>query len=88
MLNYDIAACLASGDVTNPSAYRLREPTQFVFKLNADGEDELSKALIVWTTDIRGRSKLVTRVRTESQVRRCRRTNLMLPMTGDSIAAG
>ena len=87
MLNYDIAAWLASGNLTDPSAYRLHEPTQFVFKLSADGEDELSKALIVWTTHIRGLSKLVTRVRTESQVRQCRRTNLVLPMTGNSIAA-
>ena len=87
MLHYDIAAWLASGNLSDPSLYRLMEPTQFVFKLTADGEDELAKALSVWTTHIRGLSKLVTRVRTESQVRQCRRTNRALPMTGDSIAA-
>ena len=87
MMTYDIPVWLASGDFANPGGYRLAAPAQFVFKLTEDAEDELSKALAVWTTHIRGLSKMVTRIRTESQVRQCRRSNLPLPLSGSSIAA-
>jgi len=87
MLHYDFPVWLASGDLTNPGDYRLAEPAPFVFKLTEDGADELAKALAVWTTHIRGMSKLVTRIRTESQVRQCRRTNEPRPLSMDKVAA-
>ncbi len=81
LLGYDFASWLASGD-PSPDGYRLPAPAPFVFKLTDDGADELAKALQVWTTHIRGLSKLVTRIRVESQVRQCRRTNQALPSEG------
>ncbi len=71
-LSYDIAQWLADGDLTDPSPYRLAEPTRFVFELTDEGRDELHRSLAVWTTHSRGLSKLVTRVKVESQIRHCR----------------
>lgn len=87
MLHYDFPVWLASGELLDPSAYRLAEPAQFVFKLTEDGAEELTKAIAVWTTHIRGLSKLVTRIRTESQVRQCRRTNEPVPFSRAKVAA-
>jgi hypothetical protein len=71
-LSFDIARWLAEGDLCDPAPYRLALPTRFVFELTEDGRSELQRSLAVWTTHIRGLSKLVTRVKVESQVRRCR----------------
>lgn len=79
MLRYDFAAWLASGEFTAPQGWRLPAPARFVFKLTDDGRDEMAKALATWTTHIRGLSKLVTRIRVESQVRQARRSNEPVP---------
>lgn len=71
-LTYDIATWLAEGDLCDPSPYRLPEPTRFIFELTEEGRAELQSSLAVWTTHIRGLSKLVTRVKVEAQIRRCR----------------
>ncbi len=71
-LSYDIAGWLADGDPCDPVPYRLPEPTRFIFELTDEGRAELQSSLAVWTTHIRGLSKLVTRVKVESQVRHCR----------------
>jgi len=72
VLNYDFPAWLAEGDVTNPEPYRLPEPRWFVFELTNEGFQEMKSALAVWTNHIRGLSKLVTRIKVESQIRTCR----------------
>ncbi len=72
ILSYDIAGWLADGDPCDPSPYLLAEPTRFIFELTTEGRAELQSSLAVWTTHIRGLSKLVTRVKVESQVRHCR----------------
>lgn len=72
MLTYDIGRWLAEGDLTDPAPYRLAEPVRVVFELTEEGAAELKSSLAVWTTHIRGLSKLVTRVKVESQVRHCR----------------
>ena len=72
VLNYDFGAWLKHGDLTNPGPYRLAGPTEFVFELTEEGRRELESSLAVWTTHVRGLSKLVTRIRVESQIRGCR----------------
>lgn len=70
-LNYDFPSWLAATELADPSVWRLPAATRFRLELTDEGADELRKALAVWTTHIRGLSKLVTRIRVESQVRRC-----------------
>jgi hypothetical protein len=72
VMSYDIAGWLADGEASDPAPYRLAEPTRFVFELTDEGRAELISSLAVWTTHIRGLSKLVTRVKVEAQIRRCR----------------
>ena len=72
VMAYDIGAWLAEGDLRDPSPYRLAEPTRFIFELTDEGRLEMKSSLAVWTTHIRGLSKLVTRVKVEAQVRHCR----------------
>lgn len=71
VLNYDFPAWIAAGAWTDPAAYRLDEPQLFVFELTDEGAREMKMSLATWTTHIRGLSKLVTRIRVESQVRQC-----------------
>lgn len=71
VLHYDLPAWIASGEWTNPSAFRLGEPQLYRFELTEEGEREMRMSLATWTTHIRGLSKLVTRIRVESQVRQC-----------------
>ena len=71
VLNYDFPAWIAAGDWTDPAPYRLAEPQLFVFALTEEGAREMKMSLATWTTHIRGLSKLVTRIRVESQVRQC-----------------
>jgi hypothetical protein len=70
-LRYDIAGMLKSDDVGNPAPFRLSAPRRFSFRLSDEGRREMQSSLAVWTTHIRGLSKLVTRIRVESQVRLC-----------------
>jgi radical SAM superfamily enzyme YgiQ (UPF0313 family) len=74
VLHYDFPAWLASGDgeLADPATFRLDTPTEFVFELSDEGRREMESSLAVWTTHIRGLSKLVTRIKVESQVRACR----------------
>ncbi|MBW6396970.1 cobalamin-dependent protein [Roseomonas sp. HJA6] len=71
VLHYDFPAWIASGDWTGPAAFRLEEPQLYRFELTEEGEREMRMSLATWTTHIRGLSKLVTRIRVESQVRQC-----------------
>jgi radical SAM superfamily enzyme YgiQ (UPF0313 family) len=72
VLHYDFPAWLANQELGDPEEFRLPEPTEFVFELSDDGRQEMESSLAVWTTHIRGLSKLVTRVKVEAQVRTCR----------------
>lgn len=72
-LHHDIGAWLASGDLSSPAAYRLDQPTRFGFRLTDEARRELGAALSVWTLQIKGLSKMVTRINVDWQVRRCER---------------
>lgn len=81
-LRYDIPAWLeasASGEFVNPDDFRLTEPTEFVFRYTEEGRREMRAALATWTTQIKGLSKMVTRINVDWQVRRCVPAKLSLP---------
>jgi hypothetical protein len=80
-LRYDIPGWLAAGAPDDASAFRFDRPRTFVFELTEEGAAEMTKALRVWTSRITGLSKLVTRIRVQSQVRTCRLA------TADPVAA-
>jgi hypothetical protein len=70
-LQYDIEGWLASGDLSNPAAFKYRKPTRVEFRLGEEGAREMEAALAVWTTHIKALSKLVTRIKVDWQVREC-----------------
>ena len=76
VLSYDIDRWIADGMPMETTRYRLKEPTEFVFSLTPEGKRELTAALAVWTTNLTGLTKMVTRIRIDSQVRRCHRAEL------------
>lgn len=70
-LHYDIAGWLAAPLGTDPNLFRLPEPAEFEFRLSPEGRKELADSLAVWTTHVKGLTKLVTRIKIESQIREC-----------------
>lgn len=75
-LNYDLQSYLAQTELGDPNLYRLPEPTEFEFRLTKEGRRELESSLDVWTTHIKGLSKLVTRIKVDCQIRECVPVNL------------
>jgi len=73
VLSYDFTAWLADGELHDPEKYRLPAPARFVFELTHDGRREMERSLALYTTHVRGLSKLVTRIKVDAQVRTCRR---------------
>lgn len=71
-LHYDIEAWIAAGMPRNAAAFRLPRPRAFVFELAPDAARELDGLLATWSTDLRGLTKGITRLRTTSLIRRCR----------------
>jgi hypothetical protein len=74
MLHYDFRAWLADETIGDPEHFRSLGKRRFLFALTEDGRREMQDALAVWTTHIRGLTKLVTRLKVESQVRVARPT--------------
>jgi len=70
-LHYDIEAWLAAGMPRDASAFRLPGPQPFVFDLAPDAHRELDGLIATWSTDLRGLTKGITRMRTTSLIRRC-----------------
>ena len=69
-LRYDFERWLADGSPVDVSPYRLSEPEEFEFKLPEDSAHALRAALEVWSADIKGLTKLVTRIQFGWQLRR------------------
>lgn len=72
-LRYDIPRWIADGMPTDLALYRLSDREEFEFRLTDDSIQELRAALNVWTTTLKGLTKMVTRVRTAWQIRQARR---------------
>jgi radical SAM superfamily enzyme YgiQ (UPF0313 family) len=86
VLHHDIPAWIASGAWTRPQDFRLAEPVRFAFALTEEGAREMEMSLATWTTHIRGLSKLVTRIRVESQVRRASPADGQAPLLAEAVA--
>jgi radical SAM superfamily enzyme YgiQ (UPF0313 family) len=70
-LHYDFGSWLSQGQSADPNVFRFAEPAEFIFQLSEEGRREMESALGVWTTHIKGLSKLVTRIKVDSQIRLC-----------------
>lgn len=68
-LHYDFKEWLINDKLGSPQVYEFSEPRSCEFRLSSEGEQELDSALAVWTCELKGLTKLVTRIRTTSQVR-------------------
>lgn len=88
-LRYDFPRWLADGSPKDPTPYRLPEAQEFEFRVTQEGEEGLRSALSVWTTDIKGLTKMVTRIKVAWQHRECRSDSqgAGLPMAGSCVAA-
>lgn len=71
-LGYDFAGWLARETPGDPNEFRLPRRVPHDFTLEPDARRELDSALSVWSTHIKGLSKLVTRINVAWQVRECR----------------
>jgi hypothetical protein len=71
-LAYDITAWRADGMPRGVGIYRLIEPQEFEFRLSEEGRHGLGSALQVWTTELKGLTKLMKRIRVAWQVAECR----------------
>lgn len=70
-LLYDIPRWLSDGMPANVRSYRRKNRVQVEFRLSDNGAQELEAALQVWSSALKGLSKLVTRIQVDCQVRRC-----------------
>ncbi len=70
-LRYDFPLWVSNGMPAGYDAWRLPEPEVFEFALSAANARELNAALQVWTTSLKGLTKLVTRIQLVWQVRGC-----------------
>jgi radical SAM superfamily enzyme YgiQ (UPF0313 family) len=71
-LRFDIGRWMTDGMPRDVAPYRYAVETWSEFHLPAESAHDLAAAVAVWTTDLKGLSKLVTRIRPEWQVRECR----------------
>jgi len=79
--HYDFPAWLAQSDLTHPGQFYADEPAEFDFRLTAEGLRDMESAIDIYTTQVKGLSKLVTRINVDSQVRRCFRRASVLAAT-------
>lgn len=79
-LRYDIPAWLATGEFGDPNEFRLAAPEEFEFQYSEEGLREMEAALSTWGTNIKGLSKLVTRIKLDWQVRSCVRPGIAEPV--------
>ena len=87
LLGYDIDRWIADGMPRNPSPYRLEAREMFEFSLTDEKRESLLAALNVWTTTLKGLSKMVTRINVTWQVHRCTRVNPVNSVDGVLSAA-
>ncbi len=70
-MSYDIESWLAAGSPIDPSAFKLPERTNVLFRLDEDSARELHASLQSWTDTLKGLTKMVTRIQVVWQERRC-----------------
>jgi hypothetical protein len=70
-MRHDIRGWIEAGMPRDLRGFQHERPRKYVFKLSDEGAHELQSALKVWSSKLIGLSKLVTRIRVNSQVRQC-----------------
>jgi len=85
-MNYDISRWIADGKPLDLAAYRLCEPEWIQYGLSEEGSAQLHSALNVWTTSLKGLTKMVTRIQMAWQVRQGKRSEQ--GSQARSVAAG
>jgi radical SAM superfamily enzyme YgiQ (UPF0313 family) len=73
VLRYDVDQWIADGMPVDPSPYRLAGQEEFRFFLTDESRQGLAAALEVWTPDLKGLTKMVTRMKVEWQMHECER---------------
>jgi radical SAM superfamily enzyme YgiQ (UPF0313 family) len=84
---YDVAGWFAAGSPGDPSPFRMASPRRVQFALTPEGGRELASALEVWSCDLRGLTKMVTRIRVQSQVRHARFEPIEAGTSAESVMA-
>jgi hypothetical protein len=75
VFRYDVAGWLGAAMPADTAAFRLEPEQQLEFRLSEAGERELRSALQVWSTNLKGLTKMVTRIRNVAQLRAPRRVD-------------
>ncbi|MCX6620123.1 MAG: hypothetical protein NTY38_03405 [Acidobacteria bacterium] len=70
-LDYEIDAWLEAGSPKDPTPFKLPEPRTVVFHLKEESARELGAALVSWTDQLKGLTKMVTRIQVTWQERAC-----------------
>lgn len=86
-MRYDLSQWIADDKPLNLSPYKLAAPVSFQYALNEEGADQLRSALNVWTTSLKGLTKMVTRIQMAWQVRQVE-SSVDLQSQGRSVAVG
>jgi len=81
-LTYDIDRWVSDGCPTDLDAYVFSSPEEWQFRLSEDGRSEIAAAFEVWSAELSGLTKLVTRVRISSQVRTAQPKETLSTATG------
>lgn len=68
-LHFDIPRWIADDFPRDTGAYRCAKPRVMNFRLSEEGSRELESAFRVWSSELTGLTKLVTRIRVTSQIR-------------------
>jgi len=88
-LGHDIPSWVQDGMPLDVNNYRLAEPEVFEFTLTEEGAREMAAALDVWTSSLKGLTKMVTRVRMAWQIRAAiRQSARNAPLKSLTAAAG
>jgi hypothetical protein len=69
---YDIDRWIEEDMPLDPSAYRLTEPEEFVFRLSDEGYHGLASALSTWSAELKGMTKMMKRIRVMWLAKQCK----------------
>ncbi len=86
-LDYDVPAWIAAGMPADTRPFLVPGKQAFVFALPPDAAREIDAFLKVWTTNLLGLSKGITRIRTTSLVRTCRPASPARAAEREALAA-
>jgi radical SAM superfamily enzyme YgiQ (UPF0313 family) len=86
-MRYDIGAWIAEGMSLEVAPYRLAAAEEFEFALTEQGRKEMAAALAVWSSSLKGLTKMVTRIQMAWQVRHAKRAFAAEPQMLAAVSA-